>query len=43
MSHVPPKDVVRTTVEIPAPIYRKLKEQAAHQVCSVRDLLLHRL
>jgi hypothetical protein len=36
-----PKDVIRTTVDIPAPIYRKLKEQAAHQGCSVRELLLH--
>ena len=35
-----PKDAIRTTVDIPAPIYRKLKEQAAHQGCSVRDLLL---
>jgi hypothetical protein len=36
-----PKDVIRTTVDIPAPIYRKLKEQAAYQGCSVRELLLH--
>ena len=35
-----PKDAIRTTVDIPAPIYRKLKEQAAHQGCSVRELLL---
>ena len=35
-----PKDAIRTTVDIPAPIYRKLKEQAAQQGCSVRDLLL---
>ncbi len=34
------KDAIRTTVDIPAPIYRKLKEQAAQQGCSVRDLLL---
>jgi hypothetical protein len=34
-----PKDAVRTTVDIPAPIYRKLKEQAASQGCSVRDLV----
>lgn len=36
-----PKDAIRTTVDIPAPIYRKLKEQAAHQGCSVRELLLN--
>jgi len=36
-----PKDAIRTTVDIPAPIYRKLKEQAAQQGCSVRELLLH--
>jgi hypothetical protein len=36
-----PKDMIRTTVDIPAPIYRKLKEQAVHQGCSVRELLLH--
>jgi hypothetical protein len=34
-----PKDVVRTTVDIPTPIYRRLKEQAAHQGCTVRDLV----
>jgi hypothetical protein len=34
-----PKDAIRTTVDIPAPIYRKLKEQAANQGCSVRDLV----
>jgi hypothetical protein len=34
-----PKDAVRTTVDIPAPVYRRLKEQAAHQGCSVRDLV----
>ena len=31
---------VRTTVDIPAPTYRKLKEQAAAQGCSVRELIL---
>ena len=36
-----PKDAVRTTVDIPAPVYRRLKEQAARQGCSVRDLLLN--
>ena len=31
---------IRTTVEIPTPLYRKLKEQAAAQGTSVRELLL---
>ncbi len=31
---------VRTTVDIPAPLYRKLKEHAAAQGRSVRELLL---
>ncbi len=35
-----PKDAIRTTVDIPAPIYRKLKKQAIQRGCSVRDLLL---
>ena len=34
------KHAVRTTIDLPGPIYRKLKEQAARQGCSVRDLLL---
>jgi hypothetical protein len=33
-------DSVRTTVDIPAPLYRKLKEQAAAQGRSVRELIL---
>ena len=33
-------DSVRTTVDIPAPLYRKLKAQAAAQGHSVRDLVL---
>jgi hypothetical protein len=33
------KDLIRTTVDIPAPVYRKLKEQAAQQGCTVRDLV----
>ena len=33
-------DSIRTTIDIPAPVYRKLKEQAARRGCSVRDLLL---
>jgi hypothetical protein len=36
-----PQDAIRTTVDIPAPMYRKLKEQAAQQGCSVRELLLN--
>jgi len=31
---------VRTTVDIPEPLYRKLKEQAAAQGHSVRELVL---
>jgi hypothetical protein len=31
---------VRTTVDIPAPLYRKLKEQAAARGHSVRELVL---
>jgi len=31
---------VRTTVDIPTPIYRKLKEQGAAQGRSIRELLL---
>jgi hypothetical protein len=31
---------VRTTVDIPAPLYRKLKEQAAASGRSVRELVL---
>jgi hypothetical protein len=34
------QDSVRTTVDIPAPLYRKLKEQAAAQGQSVRELVL---
>jgi len=34
------KDSVRTTVDIPAPLYRKLKEQAAANGRSVRELVL---
>jgi hypothetical protein len=34
-----PTETVRTTIRIPAPIYRKLKQQAARQGCSVRDLV----
>ena len=36
-----PREVIRTTVDIPAPMYRRLKQQAAQQGCSVRDLLLN--
>jgi len=31
---------VRTTVDIPAPLYRKLKEQAAAKGSSIRELVL---
>ena len=31
---------VRTTVDIPAPLYRRLKEHAAAQGRSIRELLL---
>ena len=34
------RESVRTTVDIPAPLYRKLKEQAAAQGRSVRELVL---
>jgi len=35
------KNAIRTTVDIPAPIYRRLKQQAAHQGCSIRELVMH--
>jgi len=34
------KQAVRTTVDIPAPLYRKLKAQATAQGRSVRELIL---
>jgi hypothetical protein len=34
-----PAETVRTTIDIPAPLYRQLKEQAAQQGCSVRELV----
>ena len=34
------KQAVRTTVDIPTPLYRKLKAQAAAQGRSVRELIL---
>jgi hypothetical protein len=34
------QDAIRTTVDIPAPLYRRLKEQAAAQGRSVRELIL---
>jgi hypothetical protein len=34
------QDSVRTTVDIPAPLYRKLKEQAAARGHSIRELVL---
>ena len=33
-------DSIRTTVDIPAPLYRKLKQQAAARGNSVRELVL---
>ena len=34
------RDSVRTTVDIPTPLYRRLKQQAAVQGHSVRELVL---
>jgi hypothetical protein len=34
------QESIRTTVDIPAPLYRKLKQQAAAQGRSVRQLVL---
>ncbi len=34
------RESVRTTVDIPTPLYRKLKEQAAARGSSVRELVL---
>lgn len=34
------EESVRTTVDIPGPLYRKLKEQAAARGASVRELVL---
>ena len=34
------QECVRTTVDIPAPLYRKLKEQAAAGGHSIRELVL---
>ncbi len=36
-------DSVRTTVDIPAATYRKLKDQAARQGCSIRELVMQGL
>ncbi len=33
-------DFVRTTVDIPSPLYRRLKAQAADCGCSARELVL---
>jgi hypothetical protein len=33
-------DSIRTTIDIPAPLYRELKAQAAANGCSVREVLL---
>lgn len=32
---------MRTTVDIPDPLYRRLKSQAALRGCSVKELVLH--
>lgn len=34
------EESVRTTVDIPAPLYRKLREQAAARGSSIRELVL---
>ncbi len=34
------RESIRTTVDIPAPLYRKLKEQAAARGESIRELVL---
>jgi hypothetical protein len=34
------QEAVRTTVDVPATLYRKLKEQAAAQGRSIRELIL---
>ena len=34
------RDSIRTTVDIPGPLYRKLKEQAASRGSSVRELVV---
>jgi len=34
------EESVRTTVDIPAPLYRKLKERAAAKGSSIRDLIV---
>lgn len=34
------QDSIRTTVDIPAPLYRKLREQAAARGHSIRELVL---
>ncbi|MBV8207319.1 MAG: hypothetical protein JO041_11045 [Acidobacteria bacterium] len=34
------KESVRTTIDIPAPLYRRLKQQAAARGSSVRQLVL---
>ena len=31
---------MRTTVDIPDPVYRRLKTKAAHRGCSVKELVL---
>jgi hypothetical protein len=39
-NHSMKEESVRTTVDIPGPLYRKVKQQAAAKGCSVRELVL---
>jgi hypothetical protein len=39
-NHAMKEESVRTTVDIPRPLYRKLKQQAAAKGSSVRELVL---
>ena len=39
-THIMKQESIRTTVDIPAPLYRKLKERAAARGHSVRELIL---
>jgi plasmid stability protein len=39
-THIMKQESIQTTVDIPAPLYRKLKERAAARGHSVRELIL---
>ncbi len=39
-NHSMKEESVRTTVDIPRPLYRKVKQQAVAKSCSVRELVL---